>query len=177
MALRTLVTDDLGMILPWRNALNVRLYMFTQHVISDNEHRAWFDRISIDETACWLMFEEDRHPLGVVYFTAIRRESANAFWGFYAKPDPPPGIGRRIEKEALDYAFHTLKLHKLNCEVLSTNQLVINQHKRFGFTQEGLFRDYAFSVDRFQDVVRFGMLADEWKMKRQELQQPTRRRA
>jgi len=171
VALRALTVDDLGLILPWRNATHVRLNMFTQHVISQDEHLAWFHRIAVDDAARWLIFDENGRPSGVVYFTGIRHDSANAFWGFYAMPDPPPGIGRRIEREALDYAFQVLKLHKLNCEVLSVNQLVINQHKRFGFTQEGLFRDYVYTADRFQDVVRFGMLAEEWERKKGELHQ------
>lgn len=163
MALRPLTVDDLDVILPWRNAPTVRLSMFTQHMIPHEEHHAWFERISIDETSQWLIFEETAEPVGVVYFTSIHPKWKTAFWGFYPTTDPPVGIGRRIEWHAVEYAFEALALHKLSCEVLASNQLVINQHKRFGFTEEGRFREHVFTGDKYQDVIRFAMLASEWQ--------------
>jgi RimJ/RimL family protein N-acetyltransferase len=71
--------------------------------------------------------------------------------------------------EALELAFGELGLHKLSCEVLSTNPTVVNLHKKVGFKEEGVFRDQHFDGSRRIDVVRLGMLASEWESSRDRL--------
>ncbi len=67
-----------------------------------------------------------------------------------------------MEYDAINYAFETLKLHKLNCEVIAYNKAVINLHKKTGFVEEGLFRDFHFYKAKYFDVIRLGMLDSEW---------------
>src|SRR5690606_22473244 len=105
----------------------------------------------------------------VVYFYNIGKTNSNAFWGFYAAEGSARGVGSRMEYEALQYAFHDLNLHKLNCEVIATNDKVLRLHKKFGFLQEGLFRDFHFNGHEHVDVVRMGILCEEWKLKQPEM--------
>ncbi|HSO81619.1 UDP-4-amino-4,6-dideoxy-N-acetyl-beta-L-altrosamine N-acetyltransferase [Thiocapsa sp.] len=162
MPMHPLTEADLDLILPWRNAPAVRRNMYTHHEISPAEHRAWFQRIQQDYGARWYLYcDAADNPQGVVYFTTINTEQGTAFWGFYARPDAPPGTGTRILYEALELAFGELSLHKLNGEVLATNVISINLHKNVGFTQEGLFRDQHFDGTRHIDVVRLGRQLDQ----------------
>lgn len=162
MALRNLAEDDLAQVLEWRNAPEVRRNMYSNHIITREEHLAWFSRLQQDPSALWYLYIQDEVPLGVVYFTSYSVKNKNALWGFYAGFHAPRGTGLRMEFDALEHAFFQLKLHKLNCEVIEFNKKVINMHKKCGFVEEGVFRDYYYDGERYYNVVRLGILDLEW---------------
>lgn len=164
--LRTIATEELPLMLTWRNAPSVRENMYTSDEISLAEHLQWWDRISIRADQQYFMYERKGQPLGIVAFNAIDQRNHNSFWAFYAAPDAPKGMGSNMEFLALDHAFSKLKLHKLNCEVLAFNKPVIRLHEKFGFKVEGIFRDQYKKNDEFVDIYRLGILPEEWDSKR-----------
>ena len=168
MALIAVTTpEQRDLILPWRNAPEVRRVMYTRHLISDEEHRAWFEGIQADPRRCsYLHISAAGTPDGVVNFTDIDTVQRAAFWGFYTRPDAPPGTGTCILFEALDYAFGELGLYKLNAEVLDGNPASLQLHEKCGFKVEGTFRAQYFDGEQRLDVIRLGLLADEWAERR-----------
>ena len=160
--LRPIEKNDLGKVLEWRNAPEVRNNMYTTHVITEDEHLQWFSRVQQDPSLFYFICKMDRQDAGVICFTDYNPTRGNSSWGFYAALEPPKGAGIFMEYEALKYAFETLKLHKLNCEVIIYNKSVINLHKKTGFVEEGVLRDFHFDGEIYQDVVRLGMLESEW---------------
>lgn len=171
-SLQPLTEAERDLILPWRNAPEVRRQMYTQHEITPEEHRAWFERMNSDPCARWYLYRDaNGEPTGVVYFTDIDPAQQSAFWGFYASPNAPAGTGKRMEYLALENAFDYLDLKKLNCEVLTSNVPVINLHKKCGFTEEGRFREQFFDGEQRVDIVRLGMLAREWSEHRERLRE------
>ena len=145
--------------------------MFSQHEISLEEHRAWFQRMQADSSMRWFLYQDAaQDPLGVVYFTGLNQTPKNAFWGFYAKPEATPGTGMRLSLDALHEAFYKLSLHKLNAEVLTSNQRSLDMHKKVGFQEEGRFREQFFNGNAHIDFIRLGMLASEWPTCREALQ-------
>ena len=70
--MRPLEKRDRDMILPWRNDERTRAVAYTDHVISPEEHRAWFERVRTDETSCCLVLEGNSDPLALVHFAARR---------------------------------------------------------------------------------------------------------
>lgn len=161
--LRDIRDDELPLVLSWRNAPSVRQNMYNRHVISLEEHLAWWARTQARSDARYHMFESDGRPWGVVGFTDIDHRNANAAWAFYASPEAPRGTGSRMELLALDLAFGPMGLHKLHCEVLAFNAPVVRLHQKFGFHVEGTLREHHRVDDRFVDIVRLGLLADEWR--------------
>lgn len=99
----------------------------------------------------------------MAYFTELDPAQGTAFWGFYAKPGATPGTGTRVLYQALELAFSELRLNKLSAEVLATNAVSVNLHKKVGFTQEGCF------LAQHIDIVRLGLLASEWPAHRERL--------
>tara|TARA_B110000196_G_C21153376_1_gene671340 strand:+ start:6958 stop:7461 length:504 start_codon:yes stop_codon:yes gene_type:complete len=163
MSLRRLMKDDLPMVLIWRNALEVRKSMYSQHVITESEHLNWFVKMEKDKQSAWYVYENNKGiPLGVVYFSDYNAKNRSSFWGFYTAPESPSGTGRLMASDALYLAFTELNLHKLNAEVLMTNVRSINFHKKLCFVEEGMFRDYYLIAGEYVNVVRFGMLHSEW---------------
>lgn len=163
MSLRKIQEADLELMLSWRNHASIRASMFSQSIIEMEKHRAWFSRESAKDNSIWLLYEDSsKKPAGIVYFCEIDRNASNAFWGFYAAPGAQPGTGTKMSVEALDFYFSKLDFHKLNAEVLESNERSLHFHRKLGFLVEGVFRDQYLGKDGYQSITRFGLLGEEW---------------
>lgn len=160
--LRPAAETDLGSMRDWRNAPGVRAMMYTQHIISASEHTTWWRAQSARSDCCHLLFCTAEGPQGVVSFTGINKSHGTATWAFYAREGAPKGTGRRMEYAALTYAFGTLNLRKLICEVLTLNPRVIKLHKLHGFRVEGVFRAEVVLNGAPCDVIRLALFANHW---------------
>lgn len=127
--------DDhhLEQVLAWRNHPDVRKNMYTTHVISYEEHAAWFSKIKHAPSYAYFIAYADIVPMGVIAFSDINPVDKSASWAFYAAQPAPLKAGSLLEFYALEYAFHNLQLERLRCEVLDFNHSVIKLHQRFGF--------------------------------------------
>lgn len=161
--IRPLELSDLPTILTWRNHLNVRQFMFTQHEISLKEHTIWFDKASQDRTRRLMMVEEKRQPIGYVQFGQVGVGSVSD-WGFYAAPDSPKGTGRKLGVVALTYAFSVLRLHKVCGQAIEHNTASIGFHQALGFKKEGVLREQQRIDHAYQNIICFGLLAHEWAL-------------
>ena len=164
--LRNIQTEELSLILSWRNEPKVRENMYTKHKISLDEHLAWWKTVQNSDNQQYFMYELNAIALGVVSFNQIDMQNHNSSWAFYASPEAPKGTGTKMEFLALNYAFTELSLHKLCCEVLAFNTPVIKLHKKFGFQIEGILRDHHKNGESFIDIYKLGILSDEWTHKR-----------
>lgn len=161
-SIREMIAADLELVLEWRNHIDVRRYMYTQHEISFAEHKSWFERCSNMPNRHLLIYEQEGVPLGFVNFNQIN-DSDIADWGFYAAPEAPKGTGRQLGQAALDFAFTQLQLHKICGQALSFNDRSINFHLSLGFRQEGVLRDQFNDGKQYHSVVCFGLLITEWR--------------
>lgn len=159
--IRPMAERDLVEVLSWRNHPEVRRYMYTQNVISLEEHARWFAEESQDPQKHLLVFEMDTVPVGFVKIHQISN-GGTAEWGFYVAPDAPKGVGGALGWAALRYSFESAKLHKICGSVLAFNERSIRYHLRLGFQQEGFLRQHCFNGQQYHDVVCFGLLASEW---------------
>lgn len=164
--LREIRDDEVELMLDWRNAPTVRRHMYNSHVIQREDHVEWWKHTKANIDSEYFMYEDNERPIGIVAFTGINRAQSNSSWAFYAAPDAPRGTGSQMELLALDYAFGELDLHKLYCEVLSTNHAVVRLHEKFGFNIEGTFREQFRQEGMFIDIVRLGILKREWLVAR-----------
>lgn len=167
--LRAATDDDQIIVRTWRNVPAVREKMYTFHEISEEEHQRWWERTKTDSNNQYFIYEYCNVPMGVVSFNNIDKQNGNASWAFYASPDAERGTGSRMEFLALDHAFFGLKLRKLSCEVLDFNTSVIKLHKKFGFVEEGIFRQHYQRDGQFYDIHRLGILAREWTDRRNDM--------
>lgn len=161
--LRPIEDHELGHILSWRNATPIRSNMYNRHEISMQEHIAWWANVKTRSDQKYFMYEHNTIPLGINSFIHIDTKNHNAEWGIYAAPNAPKGTGRKMALLALDYAFQDIKLHKLYCEALSFNERALRLYHKFGFRDEGIFRQQHLYENKFIDIIRLGLLASEWK--------------
>ncbi len=165
--LRPATDADLSAMRDWRNAPGVRAMMYTQHVITPDEHAAWWQAQTARGDVRHLIFCTEVGPQGAVSFTDISSRHGTASWAFYAAVGAPRGTGRRMEHAALDHAFDTLTLRKLTCEVLTINPRVIALHKAHGFRVEGIFRAQVMLNGTPHDVIRLALFPNRWRAIRQ----------
>ena len=161
ISLRPMTEADLESVLRCRNHSDIRRCMYTQHEISPEEHSRWFHKVLQDGNRQLLIFQPEDTALGFVQISSNKHNFAD--WGFYLAPEAPQGTGFALGKSALSYVFSTLKLHKLCGEALGFNEKSIRFHLRLGFTQEGVLRQQHFDGEKYHDIYRFGLLADEWE--------------
>lgn len=160
-SIRQLQVTDLPTILRWRNHPDIRRFMFTQHEISLDEHRNWFDKASLDPRRSMLIVEDAKQAIGYVQFSKVEDGSVSD-WGFYARPDAPKGTGRRLGVIALNYAFGTLQLHKICGQAIASNKASIGFHERLGFTKEAELREHQYINGEYHTLICYGLLAREW---------------
>lgn len=160
--IRAMTTGDVEMVLQWRNHLDVRRYMYTQHEISLDEHRRWFESRQCNAARHLVTFEQLSVPLGFVSITeGTPRRIAD--WGFYLAPEAPRGTERSLGQAALEFAFVSLRLHKVCGQALGFNERSIRFHHALGFIQKGVLRDQHFDDENYQSVIHFGLLREEWQ--------------
>jgi UDP-4-amino-4,6-dideoxy-N-acetyl-beta-L-altrosamine N-acetyltransferase len=154
--------DHLDLVLTWRNRDDVRKNMYNNTIISEKEHRSWFDKIIDDNTKQYFVYELDGKLCGVIGFVDINTKSESASWAFYSGDSALRGIGSLMEIAALGYAFDVLNLKKLYCEVLEFNDAVIKFHKKHGFQNEGVFKKHHYAEGQYWDIHRLAIFKDDW---------------
>lgn len=159
--LRPVLEADLDRLLEWRNSEQVRNFMYSSHLIGRDEHLRWFALIEGDASRHPLIFMQENNPAGFVNIGPVK-SGGIADWGFYAAPGAVKGTGRRMGLCALEYAFRSLKLHKLCGEALAHNDASRRFHLHLGFRQEGELVDQYFDGSRYHEVIRFGLISKEW---------------
>lgn len=66
-------------------------------------------------------------------------------------------------KKVLSYAFNTLQLHKVSLGVFDTNLRAKYIYEKFGFIQEGYFRDHVNVDNAYWGMYEMSILEHEWR--------------
>lgn len=170
--LRPVVESDLDLMLLWRNSERIRACMYSDHLISVEEHRAWYQKVSREEFPSVLIFEYRGRPVGVKSFSQIDRHNSRCFWGFYlGEAEIPRGSGSVMGYLAQKYIFSVHNFHKLCAEAFAYNEPSLRYHRRLGFKEEGHFAQHIKKSGCYHDIVCFGILREDWLKQRDDLEQ------
>ena len=161
--LRAMQEFDLERVLAWRNHPEIRRHMYTQRPIPLEEHRAWFEHVRKDSQRHLLIYEQNQNPSGFVSLAIEDVQECTAVWGFYLAPEAPRGSGLVLGQCTLHYAFNILGLRKLYGEVLAGNERSQKFHQKLGFRHEATLREHFYDGNTYYNVIRFGLLAEEWR--------------
>ena len=157
-----MLESDLATVLSWRNSDTIRKSMYTDHIITREEHRAWFDRISADTRLRHLIFEYRDRPVGVVNCADIGGQSC--LWGFYiGVSDAPRGCGSAMGFFALEHIFEHCGFHRVFGEVFAFNRDSLRFHKRLGFVEDNILPHHAEKDGKYVDVMRLILTAEDWQ--------------
>jgi UDP-4-amino-4,6-dideoxy-N-acetyl-beta-L-altrosamine N-acetyltransferase len=168
ISLLPLQYEDKETIRLWRNLPQIRRCMLTDHVISPEEHAAWFERVFGNPRYRHWMIRCDEEDVGLLYLYDIDDRNRRCYWGFYVAGSSVRGknVGMFAEYFVLQYVFQELQFDKLCCETLDFNRGVLRMHQWFGFVPEGRLRRHIVRNDTIHDVICMGILKDEWEQRR-----------
>ena len=168
---RSMEESDKAQIRHWRNQSHVRQVMFTDHLISNEEHDEWFKKAFNSVDSVHLILEHMNDPVAFVYFTSIDRINSKCQWGFYLTSLlHPRGTGSLMAWFSLDWCFATMGMRKLSCESFAFNKKAVSIYQKFGFAPESCSRSLMVKKGFFYKVLGFSLLAQEWLQVRGKLE-------
>lgn len=164
ITLRKLESKDLEMVRKWRNSEGVYQYMYTDAIITCEQHSEWFNKKNEDQSALLWIIGYEGKDIGLASISEINRTFNSCYWAFYLGDTSirGAGIGSKVEYNVIEYVFNELGLNKLRCEVFVSNSKVIQMHEKFGFRREAYYRQHICKNGEYQDVVGLALLKSEW---------------
>jgi len=86
-----------------------------------------------------------------------------SYWvGIFATELRGQGLGRELTRLVASWGFQTLGLHRIELEVLTTNERAIRCYEAVGFRREGVRREAELYPDGWKDFLYMSLLASEW---------------
>ena len=173
VVLRDIRPEDKFLIRAWRNSRAVAGYMFTDHLITLEEHERWFKEILGDPRRRYWIISHNQKDVGLANLYGIDATNKRAYWGSYLANEGSrgKGVGAVAGYLVLRYVFDELHFNRLCCEVLVANSAAMNLYKSFGFVQEAYFRQHIIKNGQFVDVVSLALLREDWVQRKLEIEQ------
>ncbi len=167
-SIRKIEEKDLGVILKWRNSDRIRKNMYNDKTITLDEHLNWYRNWSKDNKDIYFLFLFEKEPIGVISFNKIDEEKHKCYWGFYiGNKNRPLNSGMIMGYLGLEYIFYKRDILQVFGESFVFNEASINFHKRLGFKDETIMKNYILKDGKYQDVVRFWLRKRDWEVNRQ----------
>ncbi len=170
--LREVRRSDITNFLKWFNDPEVTQYlgpylplteMFEQKYIEDMAVRSTTDVPMVIEA----IGKEGPVPIGTIGLHRISPKDHEGTFGIGIgeKEYWSHGYGSEAALLMIKYGFEQVNLHRIASGVFSFNERSLRMHRKIGFKDEGVRREALFRNGRYWDMVEFGYLATEWRVK------------
>jgi RimJ/RimL family protein N-acetyltransferase len=164
--LRPLEKADLENRVRWFNDPDVRRTLVLTERFELEKTIRWFERVQADDSRVEFVIETpQKTAIGVIGLRGIDTVHQTAeiyiiigqkeFWG--------KGVMFEAECLLIDWAFNCLGLEKIWADALTDNIASIITMKKIGFQIEGTLRCEKVVDRRRVDIIRAGLLKDEFK--------------
>ncbi len=155
--LRLMEPEDTDNIIRWRNTDFVRRNFIYRKPFTRQGHEAWTrEMIDTGRAVQFIICEKETDgSVGSVYLRDIDPVHHKAEYGIFIgeKEALGKGYGTQAAKLMLDYAFHTLGLHKLMLRVLADNLQARRSYEKAGFVQEAYLKDEVYLDEEYKDII------------------------
>lgn len=155
--LRSITSDDTDMVVRWRNQENVIKYFFYRGDFTKESHENWLrTRVDTGEVEQFIVCMKDTdRPIGCTYIRDIDYTNRKAEYGVFLGEEDArgKGIGKEILNLTVDYAFNTLKLHRIYARVYESNKPSLFSFLHCQFTQEAVLKDSIWADGNYHDIV------------------------
>ena len=157
---------DKASLREWRNDPAVSKWMYTNHVISEDEHSLWFDAMLADSSKVYWKIVADGVAVGSVFLTGFSNQRSSCEWGMYLADVNARGKGVAQAACALSfrYAFNELAVDVVKCEAVAQNENAIGLYESVGFVRTGLQTDAVKRDNEMLSVVTLELTRDSWNM-------------
>lgn len=167
--LRALETEDLDLVTLWANDPGISASLSGwSFPVSRAQQDAWFAGTFQDSKNKRFIIEvkETHQVIGIAGLWDINLRNSNAFAGFKigAKDIQGKGYGSDAMMTLMAYAFYEVGLHRLWGEMLPFN---VASYKvcvdKCGWRVEGVFRQHEYRFGRLWDLIRLGILREDFE--------------
>jgi RimJ/RimL family protein N-acetyltransferase len=163
--LRDAEREDMVNRVRWFNDPGVNKTLLLEEELESEKTLEWFEKTKKDETRRDFVVEsKDGEPIGFTGLVSINTVHGTAecycvigqkeYWG--------KGIGTEVHLRLIDWGFRSLGLHKIWADIRADNIAIIKVIEKLGFKVEGRLREEKNIGGQRVDVVRIGLLRDEF---------------
>ena len=166
ITLRDMEKSDIANKVKWFNDPVVNKTLLMDGPLDLQKSFEWFDKSRSDRSRSDFVIEtNDGLPLGnisLVHISEIHKTAEiyivigqKEYWG--------KGIMLEAERLIIEWAFNSLKLEKIRADAVANNIASIITMKKLGFQIEGTLRKERYQNGRRIDVLRLGLLKEDFK--------------
>jgi RimJ/RimL family protein N-acetyltransferase len=121
-----------------------------------------------DSLALGVHIRESDRLIGTCAFSQLDGDNGSALYHITIgeKDSWGHGYGTEATELMLDYAFGTLRLHRIALSVFEFNERAIRSYRRCGFVVEGRAREAILREGRWWDELTMSILEPEWRAHR-----------
>jgi UDP-4-amino-4,6-dideoxy-N-acetyl-beta-L-altrosamine N-acetyltransferase len=164
---------DKAKLLEWRNSVEVSEWMYTDHVISEAEHSAWFEQMLNNEATRYWKTVVDSTPVGAVVLSEINSVDQTCSWAIYLGESSARGLG--VAQAAcllsLNFAFDALNLRLVRCEAIAQNARAISLYEQVGFISKSTDAEFVQRGESNLPIVKLELSDSAWKSGKDALHQ------
>lgn len=133
-----------------------------------DRHERWFDALRDDPDRRGWIITLDERPAGLLTLGGLSGLDRRGEWGWYIGEGwaRGRGVGRAAQVLGLTCAFGEFALEKVCAEVMADNEAALRVQGAAGFRREGYLRAHLIKDGRRRDVVRLGLLVEDWAERR-----------
>ncbi|MDG6221536.1 MAG: GNAT family protein [Candidatus Thermoplasmatota archaeon] len=158
--------DDAPMAQFWFNDPEIRSNLASQFPLPLKSEEDFLSGMndSASDIIMLIVLSDTNQPIGTVGLHKINPVHGGAEIGISIGEKNAWGKGHGAEamKLALQYAFNTLALHRVELTVIADNLRARRLYEKLGFKEEGAMREKLFIEGRRKDTVVMSLLAHEW---------------
>ncbi len=164
---------DKAKLLQWRNSVEVSEWMYTNHVISEAEHSAWFEQVLRNKAIKYWKIIVDSTPVGAVVLSEISSVDQTCSWAIYLGESSARGLG--VAQAAcllsLNFAFDALNLRLVRCSAIAENVRAITLYEQVGFVSKPTNAEFVQRGESNLEIVKLELLDSAWKSGKDALHQ------
>ncbi len=168
IGLREVVAEDSERLYLWRRRPEVDRWMQGAPFPTFERHERWFEALRGDpDRRAWIIGVGGR-PAGLLTLGGVCGQDRRGEWGWYLGEEwaRGKGVGRAAQLLGLDHAFGEFGLEKVFSDVLADNEAALRVQAAAGFRREGYLRAHLVKDGKRRDVVRLGLLEQDWVRRR-----------
>ena len=149
----------------WRNSKEVNKFMVTNHQISKDEHKKWFEKLKKEENRKAWIIKYEKKPIGLVQLTNIDFIKKTTEWGFYIydKSEKGKGVGSASLLKLMEIVFEEMNFEKMSTMVVENNIIALKLYEKFGFEKEGKLKEKLNRDGKKLNVFIMSISKEKWK--------------
>lgn len=165
VTLHTVEEDDLDAVARARNDPALRVPRGLDDPQGDADVEQFHEETVSEGEGYWFVVAVDGETVGGVAFPAVDQAARAAELSAWILPEfQRSGYGSDAVETLLSYGFEELRLNRVRADCPASAEAARALLASLGFTEEGRFREAAFHGGEHRDVLRYGLLAEEWEV-------------